>query len=212
MLPPHAPFSELLARALDQDQEALGSLLAHYDPYLYLLAQRRLGRQVQARVDPADIVQQTLLEAQRDLPAFRGQDEAAFLAWLTRILQHNVSQALQQHLVAKKRSTLHEYSLDEPRPTGQALGESLASDQSTPSQRAMRGEAAVRLAQAIRLLPHDQQEAVRLRHLEGCTLREIAESLDRSELAAAGLIKRGLQRLRAYFEKDHFAERQEQGE
>jgi RNA polymerase sigma-70 factor, ECF subfamily len=208
-LPPNASFSELLDAALQRDQEALGALLARYDPYLYLLAQRRLGRQLQARLDPADLVQQTLLEAQRDLATFRGRDEAAFLAWLTVILQHNVSHMIQRHLVAKKRSALHEYSLDEPRETGPAYGETLAADQSSPSQRAMRGEAAVRLAQAIRSLPPDQQEAIRLRHLEGCTLREIADSLQRSELAAAGLIKRGLQRLRVYFEKDLDASRRE---
>jgi RNA polymerase sigma-70 factor, ECF subfamily len=207
MLPPIRPFPELLARALGYDQEALGALLSRYEPYLYLLAQRRLGRQIQSRLDPADIVQQTLLEAQRDLAAFRGSDEAAFLAWLSRILQHNVSQVFQQHLVSKKRSAHHEYSLDELRLTGQAIGDSLASEHSTPSQRAMRGEAAVRLAQAIRQLPPDQQEAVRLRHLEGYTLRQIASSLDRSELAAAGLIKRGLQRLRSQFEDEVSAKR-----
>ena len=45
-------------------------------------------------------------------------------------------------------------------------------------------------------LPQDQREALRLRYLEGKTLLEIAERLDRSEMAVAGLLKRGLRSLR----------------
>jgi RNA polymerase sigma-70 factor (ECF subfamily) len=65
----------------------------------------------------------------------------------------------------------------------------------------MRGEAAVRLAQAMETLPEDQREAIRLRHLEGFTLVELAAHFDRSEVAVAGLVKRGLRGLRKYFEK-----------
>jgi RNA polymerase sigma-70 factor (ECF subfamily) len=48
----------------------------------------------------------------------------------------------------------------------------------------------------IQSLPEMQSEAVRLRHLEGLPVEEIAERLDRSAAATAGLIKRGLQKLR----------------
>ena len=60
----------------------------------------------------------------------------------------------------------------------------------------MRGEQAVRLAMLLGKLPQDQREALRLRYLEGKTLLEIAERLDRSEMAVAGLLKRGLRSLR----------------
>jgi RNA polymerase sigma-70 factor, ECF subfamily len=71
-----------------------------------------------------------------------------------------------------------------------------APQQSSPSQRAMRGEQAVALATALETLPPDQREAVRLRHLEGRSLNEIAAHLGRTPAAAAGLIKRGMQTLR----------------
>src|SRR5262245_59360792 len=81
---------DLLERARRGDAEAMGQLLERYQPYLYLLAQRRLSPRIRTRVDPSDIVQQTLFEMQRDLPAFRGGAEEELLAWLRRILQHNV--------------------------------------------------------------------------------------------------------------------------
>jgi RNA polymerase sigma-70 factor (ECF subfamily) len=60
----------------------------------------------------------------------------------------------------------------------------------------MRGESAVQLALAIATLPEAQQEAIRLRHLEGMSLAQIAQQMERSEEAVAGLIKRGLRGLR----------------
>jgi RNA polymerase sigma-70 factor (ECF subfamily) len=61
----------------------------------------------------------------------------------------------------------------------------------------MRGEEAVKLADALDRLPQDQRTAVRLRHLEGWSLAEIAEHLNRTPAAAAGLIKRGMEALRS---------------
>ncbi len=60
----------------------------------------------------------------------------------------------------------------------------------------MRGERAMQLANAMGSLPDDQFEAVRLRHLEGWPVSQIAERMERSELSVAGLLKRGLKSLR----------------
>ena len=72
---------------------------------------------------------------------------------------------------------------------------------SSPSQKAIRGEEAERLGQALAALPNDQREAVRLRHLEGWALADIACHLGRSPAATAGLIKRGMQALRRQLQK-----------
>ena len=57
-------------------------------------------------------------------------------------------------------------------------------------------EEAIRLARALVTLPEDQREAVRLRHLEGWSLAEISAHFNRTPAATAGLIKRGMQKLR----------------
>lgn len=191
--------SQLLARARQGDAEAAGMLLERYRAYLRLIAKRRLDCQVQARVDPSDVVQQTCLEAYRDLGDFRGGVEAELIAWLRRILDNNLAQTIQQHVFTQKRAAGRERSLDDSKGPGEALRKSLAAEQSSPSRRAMRGEDAVRLAGALETLPPDQHEAVRLRHLEGWSLAQIARRLDRSEVAVAGLLKRGLWGLRKHF-------------
>ena len=186
----------LLAKACGGDGEALGTLLQKYRPYLRVMAQRRLDSRLKIRVDPSDVVQTTFLEAHRDLAGFRGKSQGELVAWLRRILDNNLAQAIQRHVFAKKRSIRREKSLDDAVGTSHVLADFLAADQSSPSRRVMRGEAAIRLTVAMQRLPRDQHEAVRLRHLEGCSLAQIAERFGRTEVAVAGLLKRGLRGLR----------------
>jgi len=188
--------SKLLEKAIDGDQESLGSLLERYRPYLHILARRHLDSDLSARVDPSDIVQQTCLDACRDLGDFRGQAEGEFIAWLRRILENNARESIQIHVVAQKRSISREQEMAEDREGVPALA-GVPADQSSASGRAMRGELAIRLAREIESLPDDQREAVRLRHLEGRSLSQLADHFGRSETAVAGLLKRGLRALRS---------------
>jgi len=70
------------------------------------------------------------------------------------------------------------------------------SDSSSPSQRMMRDEAAVVLAICLEQIPETQRQAIRMRYLEGMSLKEISEKIEKSEMAVAGLLKRGLRALR----------------
>ena len=72
---------QLLEAARHGAEEQLGELLQSYRNYLTLLARTQMGRQLQARVSPSDIVQETMLEALQDL-AQTCPDLAAFVAEL----------------------------------------------------------------------------------------------------------------------------------
>lgn len=166
-----------------------------YRAYMTVLARRYLDVRVKGRVDEADIVQITFMEAQRDLPAFRGSQIEELLGWLRNILRNNVSSAHQKHLYTQKRSAGREIS-NSPTDSGPAITDMAPAETTSPSQRVMRDEAAVLLANCLEDLPETQREALRLRYVEGYSLKEIAEKMDKTEMAAAGLLKRGLQTLR----------------
>ena|SRR5688572_27087016 len=181
--------ADLLSRARAGDAEAAGLLLEKYRPYLRLIAQRHLDQNLAARLDASDLVQQTCLSVLGRLPQFDGRDEAQFIAWLRTIHEHNIADAIRDHLRSAKRAAGREVSLDAEQLAAQLRA-------SSPSQRVLVGESAARLAAALAELPDDQREAVRLRYLEGRSLAEIAGRTSRSVVAAAGLVKRGLIQLR----------------
>ena len=176
--------------------DSAGPGLERFHRYLRFLARLQLGHEGTALLDPDDLVQQTFLEAQKQWPAFQDRGEGELAAWLRAILAHNLADALRTQAAAKRdvqRQRSLEAALEQ---TSSRLGGWLAADQSSPSEQAQRHEDAVRLADALEQLPEAEREALVLQHWQGWTLAQIGERMGRSRDAVAGLLKRGLKRLR----------------
>ena len=174
-----------------EDSAAFEALDARYRHYLLFLAQANVEPALLARLDLEGVVQQTLLEAWRSAP-----DRAGWSTWLRRLLAHNLADELRK-LRAGKRDLARERSLESNLANSSAkLGNLLAAQQSTPSSRLTREEQALRITAALDALPDAQREALILQHWHGWTLAQIGEKLDRTPAAVAGLLKRGLSRLR----------------
>jgi RNA polymerase sigma-70 factor (ECF subfamily) len=170
--------------------------LERFRSYLLLLAQRQLQGRASARLDASDLVQQTLLEAHRQGEHFRGATDAERAAWLRQILAHNLADA-DRALHRDKRDVGRERSLEAALAQSSAeLAGFLAADQSSPSRQVDRQEEARRLAEALGQLPEAQREALVLQYWQGLTLAQIGVRLERTPVAVAGLLKRGLKRLR----------------
>ena len=104
---------------------------------------------------------------------------ASFYRWLVGIAKRKLSEAGRARR-AKKRANVAPLDHDP------------SAAQTSASGRAMRFESASLLADALGRLPEAQAEAVRLRYLEGLTVAECAERMDRSEAAVKSLVTRGL--------------------
>jgi RNA polymerase sigma-70 factor (ECF subfamily) len=188
-----------LAAAKQGDSQAKGELLDRFRPYLNVIAQRLLDERLKGRMDYSDVVQATYLEASRDFEAFRGDSIETFLAWLRHILRNNISTAHQEHLATQKRSAKLEITMNSIGSYGSSpmqFEQLIPAETSSPSQRMMRSEAAAILAACIEGLPRAQGDAIRMRYLEGMSLKGISERMKKTEMAVAGLLKRGLQGLR----------------
>ena len=174
-----------------------GQQFERFRHYLKLLARLQLGARLSARIDPSDVVQQTLMEAFQKRDQFRGTTSAEETAWLRKILARNVADALRT-AESLKRDVSRERSLDEQLDQSSArLGAWLALEQPTPSEHAQLHEHAILLADALTRLPESQREALILQYWQGCSLAEIGAALGRTPSAVAGLLKRGLKQLRA---------------
>jgi RNA polymerase sigma-70 factor (ECF subfamily) len=172
-----------------------GPDLERFRSYLRLLAQVQLNSRLRGKLDPSDIVQQTLLEAHQARDRCPSQDPAQQAAWLRKILAHNLANAVRDAERAK-RDVRREQSLEAAVEASSARLEAwLALEQSSPSEQAQRIEQLLRLAEALDRLPADQQEAVVLHHLQGQSLSKLAAHFGRSPAAVAGLLHRGLRKL-----------------
>lgn len=174
------------------------AVLERFREYLRLLARLQLDPRLQAKVDLSGVVQQTLLEAHLSLASLRAESDAETVAWLRKILAHNLADEVRKHGAAKRDAGL-ERSLDR---SASRVESWLAADESSPSRRVMRQEQALRLAEAVAGLPENQRRAVELHYLKGWTLAETARDLDCSKAAVAGLLHRGLGGLRARLDQD----------
>ena len=185
------------------DEEVLGDL-ERYRPYLRLLAGQDVDAQLRGKLDLSGIVQQTLWEAHQDRQRFSGRgspdrpDEAAILAWLRRILLRNLLDELRR-LRRVNADLASERSLED---SSARLAAELEGSDTSPSAYAVRNERAFRLARALEQLPADQRAAVMRHHLHGIPLAVVAAELGRSKEAVAGLLHRGLIRLRELLRDD----------
>lgn len=177
-------------------------MVEQYRSYLLLLARMQLDARPRNKVEASDIVQHTLLEAHANRKKFF-DNEDGFVAWLRKALANNIRDALRRAR-RQKRDVSRERSLDAALEQSSArLGACLAAAQSSPSRQAVRNEELLRLSDALLALPDAQREAVVLHHLQGWTLSEVAAHLERTDAAVAGLLHRGLRRLRELLEVEN---------
>jgi RNA polymerase sigma-70 factor (ECF subfamily) len=73
---------------MGDDGEELARRLESFRTYLLLLARARLDGRLRSKLDPADLVQQTLTRALERREQFRGASDEQRAAWLRTLLAH----------------------------------------------------------------------------------------------------------------------------
>jgi RNA polymerase sigma-70 factor (ECF subfamily) len=188
---------QLLLEAKAGDTGSLGPLLELYRRYLTLLARVQIGQRLQGKVDPADVVQETFLEAHRNFPRFQGTCEAQLVSWLRQILAGKLTDLLRRYLGTQGRDVRLEREIEDALDRSSILlGNVLVAQQSSPSEQVARREQAVLLADALDRLPPDYREVLVLRHFEEQTFPQVAERMGRTVDSVEKLWMRGLVALR----------------
>jgi RNA polymerase sigma-70 factor (ECF subfamily) len=166
--------------------------------YLRALARLQIAARpwLAPKLDASDLVQQTMLKAHGARAQFRGQSPEELAAWLRRILMRTLANALRSLMQGKRDVGVERAIEAELDASCSRLDAWMAADQTSPSEQAIDHERAERLAAAVAALPDEQQQVVLLKHCQGLSLAEIAARLNKTTAAVAGLLRRGLERLR----------------
>lgn len=190
--------SDLIRRAVEDDQSALRQLFDRHRQRLRRMIAVRLDPALAARVDPSDVVQESLMEATRKLPDYCSKPSIPFYPWLRKIAWERLVHVHTRHLAAQRRSVRRE-AAKEPQLSDVSvmeLADRLAASQTSPSRALARKELQRRVRDALEELQPNDREILVLRYLEGLSIEEIAAILEISAAAAGMRQLRALERLR----------------
>jgi RNA polymerase sigma-70 factor (ECF subfamily) len=185
---------ELLRRAVQGDGGAMDGLLNRCRPRLRRMVAVRMDSRLAARVDPSDVVQETLVEAIRKLPDYVAERRLPFYPWLRELAWEHLVRLHRHHVRAQRRSVTREEPADLrlSDASAVALAGQVAASGSRPSGRIIRREMQERVRTALEQLVPKDREILIMRHLEQLEMSEIAAILKISRRAAM------MRRLRAF--------------
>jgi RNA polymerase sigma-70 factor (ECF subfamily) len=172
-----ADEEQLLAKAMQFDDAALGELYDRYETKIYGYIYRRTGDQALAEDLTAQVFLK-MLESIRDQKAWH----SSFSGWLYRIAHNLVVD------MYRRKGRHGAVDLEEAPQT--------AADSQNPEETVERTLDAERLRSAIRRLTEEQAEVVSLRFLEGYSIAEVADMMNRTEGAIKALQYRAVATLR----------------
>ena len=192
----------LLAQAAQGDRMAKDRLLERHRERLRRMIAVRMDHRLGKRVDPSDVVQETLVLADRRLAKYLKHPPLPFYPWLRQLAWDQLVAMNRKHLYARRRSRRREEDVA-PALSDESVAElasCLVDDTADPFKKLVRAELQDRVRAAIDQLPEAYREILVLRHLEQLSTAEAAAVLAIGSSAAKMRHLRAIERLRKLLE------------
>jgi RNA polymerase sigma-70 factor (ECF subfamily) len=181
---------ELVLRAQKGDTDARDRLFRRYYERVHAIVRARLGAKLRARVESGDIVQEALVAAFKSFDKFEMREEASFIQWLSKIVEHQITAAADWH-GAKKRDLEKEV----PLPTTAGDGGTATVPIELPDSDGLRpidilgdSEDKERVLLCLERLPEVYREVILSRDFTGASWEGVAEETGRPSAAAARMM------------------------
>jgi RNA polymerase sigma-70 factor (ECF subfamily) len=181
---------------------AVNQALEKYRAYLETLTFIQIDPRLRRKFGRSDVVQKTLMEAWQELQRIQAMDSEHRRRHLCNMHVNNLRDEIARWL-NQRRDVRRERSVDEDQSLEHAaeaslvrLREFITAQDSTPSEKLIRLEEEERVREAFSQLPEREREALILQQCYHWKLDQIAEHLDCTTKAVAGLHARGRARLR----------------
>ncbi len=190
--------SKLQQQARTGDQDAWGELLSSQQERLLRTVGLRLEPRLKNRIDPADVIQETFLEATRRRQEFFEKSSVPLFIWLRLLALQKLAEIHRRHIGAKARSVNREGRLgrvDSPDTSAMIVAQ-LLGHSTTPSRIVAQAELEQRLRAALDQLDPVDREIIILRNFEKLTNPEAAGILGLGLSTAGSRYIRALKKLR----------------
>lgn len=151
---------------------------------LLVVIQSRLGPSLRGRMDPEDILQESLVRAWRGHADAKFASPRAFRAWVLKIIDHSIKDALRSSGAIKRGGGRKHVAPG-------SWGSIAAPSSRTPSRLVRHREQAAAMSDAIERVPPDLREVVRLRLFNQLGLEQIASELGLTMTEVRSRLRRG---------------------
>ncbi len=185
----------LVRKAKAGDGNANDLLFERYIPRILRIVRARLGPGLRGRMESMDVVQEVMIRAVRCFDRFEARDEAAFLHWISKLVQNEIRD-LADYNKAEKRNFAKEISpIEDPENKRSLLSQLPADSIYRPSFQVQLKEDVLQLEKALDQLPETQREVIILRQYEGMSFKDVGEKISCSEDAARMQFARAMDKL-----------------
>jgi RNA polymerase sigma-70 factor (ECF subfamily) len=189
-------IEELIAQVREGGQTALAELFMDSQHRLRRLVQARLDARVAGRVDVSDVLQETFIDASRQLDGYLADPPMSPFLWLRFLTRQRLMATHRHHMGVQMRDAKRDVPLSRisvfdpnlPSPPSRLRG--------VRNSLAGRLELRARLQTLLDGLSPADREILRLRHFEELSNSQAAEKLGISKAAASKRYARALERLR----------------
>ncbi len=191
--------TDLIARFVAGDDDALADLFSFYHDRLKRIVRFRLDHRLARRISDSDVIQELYLSASQRMKHYRNKPEMPFFVWLRLLLNQQLADLHRQHLQAEMRDARKEISLEHPSMTSHtsyAMAAHLVGRGTSPSQAFSRVEKIASLEQALNRMAPIDREVIALRHFEELTNHEVADVLKIDVQAASKRYIRAMKRMK----------------
>ncbi len=190
------PNDNLVERIKAHDEEALVAFVESHRPQLLAFLEKNISATLRRKVEPADLLQETVLSALPALKDLELGDRDPF-SWLCQLAERRIIDAHRKLVAAQKRTADREVGIFTPTGDGenQGLVGLLVSSMTSPSKAFSRDQREFHLLEALDSLPDEAKRALRMRYVENLPSKEIAARLGKTDGATRVLLTRSLARL-----------------
>lgn len=205
--PPSPPQTLSGHEESDRDEKAkrmVSEMFGEYRNQLLRMIEVRLQPELRARVDANDILQESFMEAYRQLRTGVSAPKGSPLVWLRLIVGQQIVANYRKYCQTQKRNVAREFSISSGRtqPDLSSTSVFLVGKLTSPSMAARRHELTIKIRECLSQLSETDREILSLRHFEQLTNRETAEELNVSPNAASVMYMRALKKFRVILERE----------